>query len=361
MVLCDVMEHAPVRREFRDNLLPEREEVYENLERQVGNTPLYQIKFIEVPSGNRIFAKEEQGNPTGSNFDRVYPHLFRVAERAGYIIPGVTPVIESTTGNAGASFAWAARELGYTDTTVIVHADAPRARVEQIESYGAKVLLAPEGQYGKGNIELLERVLEQDRREKGGHLGENPERLYAVTKIVSEARVPYHRMADEAYEQLRDRQGAEAHYDYFVSVVGSGTYISGMGERLKEINPDIKIIAVEPAESPTVSALMRGEVLEQSEMQHTLFGATPFGLPADKFNINFGIIDGIQQVTTAEWQAMQKLLEKREGKRVGRSSGAELAIAVRLAAQTESANILIAFHDSAWKYSDSYEPDKFKV
>jgi len=339
----------------------ERIEAYKKLNSKVGNTSLYKIRHIKVENKNVIFAKEEFLNPTGSNFDRIYPHLFEEAEKEGFIIPHITPVIESTTGNAGASFAWTAKKLGFNDVTVIIHEDAPKSRIKQIKSYGAKVLFSPAGQYAKGNIELLEKVLEQDKKEKRGKLRENPKRLYAITKILPEARKPYHTLADEAYKQLREKEGKLAHFDYFLSIVGSGAFISGVGERLKQINPKIKIIAIEPSESLALSSLRNGKVLNQEKMSHEIFGAIPFGLPKEKLNIEFNIIDEIKQVSSKEWQKAMIMLKKIEGKEVGRSSAAELAIALKISQNVKNKNFLITFHDPSWKYEDNYEPDKFKV
>lgn len=346
---------------YPEELLPEREKVYEAVEEKVGNTPLYKIEKIEIPNRNNIFAKEEFLNPTESNFDRIYVYLFKEAEKKGYIVPGVTPVVEATTGNAGASFAWTARDLGFNDVTVIIHEDAPKSRIEQIKSYGAKILFSPKGQYTKGYVELLEKVLKEDKEKKGGKIGENPNRLYAVTKILPEAKLPYYKLTDEAIKQLKDSEGESANFDYFLSIVGSGTFISGVGERLKQVNPSIKIIAIEPSESPALSALKEGKILYQEKMPHDMFGAIPFSLPKEKLNINFDIIDEIKQVKSVEWQKIMKLLEEKESKKVGRSSAAELAVALKLTEEVEDKNILIIFHDPAWKYEESYEPEKFKI
>ena len=346
---------------YPEELASEREEVYKRAESKVGNTPLYEIEKIEIPNNNHIFAKEEYLNPTGSNFDRIYPYLFKEAEKKGYIIPGVTPVIEATTGNAGASFAWVARELGFNDVTVIIHEDAPKSRTEQIKSYGAKILFSPKGQYTKGYVELLEKVLKEDKEKKGGKIGENLKRLYAVTKILQEARLPYYKLVDEAYQQLKEKFGEKSNFDYFLSIVGSGTIISGVGKRLKQLSPDIKIIAIEPAESPALSALKEGKILYQEKMPHHMFGAIPFSLPKEKLNINFDIIDEIRKVESNEWQKLMKQLDEKENKKVGRSSAAELAVALELAEEIRNKNILITFHDPSWKYEETYEPEKFKI
>lgn len=196
-----------------------RLERYKRLQARVRRTPIHRIQNILIENANQIFAKEEWRNPTGSSFDRLYPHLFCNAEKEGKIIPGITPVIETTTGNAGASFAWAARELGYSDCTVIIHQDAPEVRIRQIESYGARVVFSPPGQYSKGCVRTLEEILSRDKKIKGGQIGRNYERLYCVTKIDPRAREPYKQLVKEVVEQIQS-------IDYFIGIVGSGTSIS---------------------------------------------------------------------------------------------------------------------------------------
>src|SRR5215212_2380943 len=118
-------------RQVDGQLSSSRREVYAQLHAQITPTPLYRISRIAVPHGNRIWAKEEFHNPTESAFDRVYPGLFQLLEERGSIVPFVTPVIECSLGNAGASFAWTAKQLGYK-ATVITNADTPPARIQQI-------------------------------------------------------------------------------------------------------------------------------------------------------------------------------------------------------------------------------------
>jgi len=344
---------------------PERIKTYESLEQKVGNTPLYEIKKISIPNRNRIFAKEEYLNPTASNFDRVYPYLFRVAEEKEFIVPGVTPVIEASTGNAGASFAWCAKELGYTDATVITHADTPKARVEQIKSYGAKVIFSPAGEFAAGYVRKLEEILAEDKKQKGGKIGKNPKRMYAVTKISSEGKVPFKKYVEEAVKQLANII-ADSHFNFFICAVGSGTMVSGVGEAFKKLGKPTKIIAIETAEVPVVSSLKKHKTLSTKEY-YTLsdipFGLGAPGLPPDKLDIDFNVIDDIQGVKTEEWKNALNMLHQKEHKLVGRTSGAELAIALRMANNISDKIFLITFHDASWKYEDegSYQPERFKV
>ena len=244
-------------------LTEKRKIIYEDLISKSKDTPLYKIIFIPVPNRNKIFAKEEYLNQTGSNFDRIYPYLFMLAEEKGYIVPEITPVIEVTTGNAGAAFAWCAQKLRYKDCTVIIHEDAPKSRIKQIKSLGAKVVFSPAKQYTQGYIPLLEKILRKDKEAKGGKIGKNPKRIYCITKIIPEARLPYYKLAEEATEQLNSTEGENSEFNFFLSIVGSGDFISGVGERLKKINPKIKIVAIEPSESRALSALKEGKILNQ--------------------------------------------------------------------------------------------------
>lgn len=322
-----------------------RIQLYAELEEKVGNTPLYEIKNINIPNGNKIFAKEEYLNPTGSIFDRIYPHLFKIAEEEGKIIPSITPVIEASTGNAGASFAWCARELGYLDCSVIIHEDAPEARIKQIESYGAKIILSPRGQYTKGYVQKLEEILREDKRIKGGRIGENPHRLYCVTKVNPRAREPYEKLVFEVKTKL-------SKVDYFIGAVGSGTSISGIGKYLKMVNPTVKVIAVDPTENPsTYSLKYEGRVLEYEEMPHNVFGGATFGLSLDKLNLDLDLIDEVKLVSKQDREKAFRLLSKFESKEVGRTSCCVFTIARRLAEEVRNKNILICFYDLSWKYS----------
>ncbi len=324
-------------------LTPEREELYEKLGWQIGNTQLYGIKNIEVPNRNKIYAKEEWLNPTSSVFDRLYPWLFQIAEQDGLIFPRITPVIEASTGNAGASFAWSARELGYDDCTVITHADTPKARVEQIQSYGAKIVFSPAGQYAVGYVRELEKILENDKKNKG-KLGEDPTRMYCLTKIVQ------HSIDSPGYQELVDEMLFER-LDYFICGVGSGTTISAIGKNLKQ-DRQIKVIAIEPEYAPVITEFKKGRIANNPE-RIEMFGLGAWGLPPEKLDIDLSVIDDVMLVSDQDWRKGCQLLKEREGKNVGRSSGAAFQTALRLAEKVSDKNILILFADPAWKYEDS--------
>lgn len=325
-------------------LTPDREDVYRTLESQVGNTPLHEVRQVSIPNRNRIYAKEEYKNPTSSTFDRLYPYLFRIAEESGLIVPGITPVIEASTGNAGASFAWCAQKLGY-GATVITHEDTPKARVQQIESYGAKVIFSPAGEYAAGYVKELERILAEDKRGKG-KLGEDSTRMYCLTKIKHGSNAHgFRKLVDEVYQEL-DR------IDYFVCGVGSGTTISSLGIIFKERNPNTQVIAIEPEHSAVITAFKNGRIAELSHLEMIGIGAA--GLPPEKLDINLLVIDDVVLVTNEDWRSGYKLLKESERKEVGRTSCAAFKVALNLSDKIQDKKILILFGDPSWKYTNNY-------
>lgn len=328
----------------------ERQEKYDQLLKAIGDIRLYRIHKVPVPNNNQIFAIEEWLNPTGSIFDRLYPHLFKIAEQEKIIVPGITPVVEVSTGNAGASFAWCAANLGYTDCTVIIHEDAPKYRIEQIRSYGAKIIYSPAGQYAKGYVKKLEEILAEDKRKKGGRIGENPKRLFCVSKINPHSREVYYKLIDNVLNKLNGIV-----IDYFIGVVGSGNSVSGAGRRLKENNKNTKIIVIEPRQTPTLYTLkFQKKMVDFPCMPHEIFGIAPFGLPPEKFNIDLEIIDEIRLIDKDIWKDGCSLLSKSEKKPVGRSSGAVFMSCLEVAKKVKGKNILMIFYDPIWKYDDTY-------
>ena len=329
-----------------ERLNSERERIYNALIEKIGDTPLYKIQNIKIPNNNNIYAKEEYKNPTGSVFDRLYVFLFKDAEERGLIVPGITPVVEASTGNAGAAFAWCARELGYIDCTVITHADTPKSRVKQIKSYGAKVLFSPAGEWAAGYVRELEKILDKDKKSKG-KLGEDPKRMYCVTKIKRGSYSPgYKKLVDEIFKKVEL-------VDYFICGVGSGTTISGIGISLKIKNPDTKVIAIEPEYSQVITEFKKGRIAKLPDKMD-LIGIGAAGLPKEKLDIDLKIIDEITLVSDDDWKKGFNLLKEKEGKDIGRSSCAAFTVALKLSEKINNKNILILFADPSWKYDDDY-------
>jgi cysteine synthase A len=335
---------------------PDRQETYRVLNARVGNTTLHRLNHIEIPNRNRIWVKLEYENPTESAFDRVYPGLFELAEAEGKIAPGITPVIECSTGNAGASFAWVAKELGY-ESHVVIHADSPGARIEQIRRLGASIILSPAGRYGAGYVELLNTILEDDRAVHARNGTDPSSRLYAVTKIVPVARRFHASIAREAVEQLYRATGRN-NFSVFVAAVGSGDLICGVAEELAKLGPRPQVVGMEAAEMPTVSALMRGEVLRSTPLpiEDLMLGVTGTSLPPERLNIDFSLIDDVRGVTVDGWKKAEGILADEEGLFVGRTSAGSLAAALSVCEGLKDADVLTIFFDPRWKYTSDFSP-----
>jgi len=341
----------------KESLDNDRKILYEELKSKIGNTNLYEISKIPIPNGNRIFAKEEYTNPTGTMFDRIYPLLFQYAEESGIVVPGITPVIESSTGNAGAAFAWTARELGIEDYTVIIPEESPKSRVEQIKALGGKIIFSPYETGAIGHVITLEQLLKEDKEKKGGRIGENPNRLYCMTKITPYAKKGYSKLVNEVV--INDA----LQVDLFVGAVASGTSISGIGHYLKQHNHDCRIIAYDPEDWPSISHLKKhGVALSSSEVYHYnpdgIFVSPPLSL--DKMNIDIDLIDDVEVIQKKSWKKVKKELYENENKRVGSSSIGALTAALQVAEKVYEKNILICFYDEEWKYSNEL-PNEYRT
>ena len=146
-------------------LTDDRRALYERLELQVRDTPLYEITHINIPRGCRIFCKEEYRNPTGSHYDRQTVRLLRgFEEDLGRIAPNGRPLAETTTGSSGAAFAWMCLVLGYK-CIVFIPSDMPAARIEQIRSFDADVRFAPERGYIRGLVDAFRTFITEGREE----------------------------------------------------------------------------------------------------------------------------------------------------------------------------------------------------
>jgi len=330
----------------------QRKKAYDDLRRRSGSTSLRQLTHIDIPNNNRIWAKLEFENPTESAFDRVYPGLFQIAELEGRIVPGRTPVIECSTGNAGASFAWTARELGF-ESRVIIHADSPIARIEQIRQLGSELIFSPPGEYGSGYVQLLNTLLEKDRERESDHT----RRLYAITKIAPVARTFHYPIAREVVAQLTAASRVRT-FSALVAAVGSGDLICGVAHELRTLGSNVRIVGMESAEMPTVSALMKGEMLTSKPLpiEDLMLGVTGTNLPPDRLNIDFTLIDEVRGVSISDWKYADRLLKEREGIEAGRTSAGSLAAALSLSLTMENSDIVVIFFDPAWKYGSAFTP-----
>ena len=291
----------------------------------IGNTPLVEVVNIEKKLGLEasVLVKLEYFNPAGSVKDRVARAMIEDAEEKGILKPG-SVIIEPTSGNTGIGLASIAAVKGYrmiltmTDTMSI-------ERRNILKAYGAELVLT-EGAAGmQGAIDRAEELAK-----------EIPD-SFIPGQFVNPANSAMHRKTTGP-EIWRDTDGK---VDYFVAGVGTGGTLTGTGEYLKAQNADIKVIAVEPADSPVLSEGRSGA--------HKLQGIGAGFIPEV---LNTDIYDEIITIESEEAYEAAKLLAKNEGVLVGISSGAALHAAIRLAKRPENKGktIVALLPDTADRY-----------
>lgn len=251
-----------------------RRRKYAELSSKVGKTPLHVITphtySFEQESPHRIFAKAEFENPTESHYDRVYVPLIRTLEEEGRITPGETPLIETTSGNAGASFAWVCREMGY-DATVIIPDNLPEGRIRDITQYGPTIRTTPGEDYVRGAADELKRVLTIENKER---------KAQGLPKFWSPNHSQDMRSAQLlepiAKEILDETQGTLI--DYLILAAGNGASILGPARVFRERSPQTKIIAWEPlASGAAFDMIYSGRYqelyrIEPGTLEHNMYG-----------------------------------------------------------------------------------------
>ena len=299
--------------------------IYSSVDQLVGRTPLMELGRLMELGGlkARLLAKLEFMNPAGSVKDRVALSMINDAEEKGLLKPGGC-IIEPTSGNTGIGLAAIAASRGYQ--AIIVMPDSmSRERQLLMTAYGAQLVLTP-GKLGmQGAIEEAQRIQ-----------AENPGSIIAG-QFENPANPAAH-IATTGPEIWADTDG---NVDIFVAGVGTGGTITGIGRYLKEKNPNVKIIAVEPAGSPLLSGGVAGP--------HGLQGIGANFVPKI---LDTGVYDEIIPVTEAQAYAAGRLLGHREGVLAGISSGAALHAAMEVAKRPENAgkNLVVLLPDTGERY-----------
>ncbi len=320
------------------------------LRQRIGDTPLYEIRRIPIPNGNRIFAKEEWRNPSGSHYDRIYHTLFSALEAEGKISRGRTRLIETSSGCAGASFAWFCKELGYS-ATVVVPADLPPSRIEAIKRHGATIVSSPAGKYMAGAVVTLRELLDCDK-----HQAAMPDqRLYCLDHSRNFRSVTaMYAVAREVKRQLRGTP-----VDFFVGACGNGASLIGIGDEFKRISPGIRVVACDPAEAPVAFVRRYPGKYEPPyghdpcPRQHNVFGTGAWGIrfPFLEEPLFSEVIDEAYIVEAHEWQKALSLLHTKEQQLVGRSTALTLAVAIKISERVSNCTFVIPFYDSFETYS----------
>jgi len=293
-----------------------------NITETVGNTPL--VKLEKIKTRANIFVKIESFNPLGSVKDRVALFMINEAEKDGRLKPGGT-VVEASSGNTGIGLASICAARGHKlILTMPDNVSVERRMI--LKALGAELELTPGAQGMRGAIA---RALEIISSEKNA--------FYAA-QFDNPANPEAHRRTTGP-EILR--QMGEKTIDFFVAAAGTGGTITGAGEVLKKANPKIKIIAVEPSDSPVLSGGKAGP--------HKIQGIGPGFVPKI---LNVKIIDEIIQVSEGEAFLYARMLAAEEGIFAGISSGAAVFAAVKISEREENAgkNIVTILPDDGARY-----------
>ncbi|MBQ3604395.1 MAG: cysteine synthase A [Clostridia bacterium] len=299
--------------------------VYKSIDELIGKTPMLRLERIEKRFGLKaeIYAKLEYFNPAGSVKDRVGLSMIEDAEMNGRLKSG-SVIIEPTSGNTGIGIAAVAVAKGYR-AIIVMPETMSEERRRMMKAYGAELVLTDGAKGMSGAIEKANELAAEIPGSMVAGQFENP----------ANAAAHYKTTGPEIYA---DMQGD---IDYFVSAVGTGGTITGTGEYLKEQNPDIKIVAVEPENSPVLSKGVAGT--------HKIQGIGAGFVPKV---LNTSIIDEIITVSDEDAFSTGNLIGKTEGFLAGISSGAALKAAIEIAKREENAGkkIVVLLPDGGDRY-----------
>lgn len=299
--------------------------IYESVTELIGGTPLLHVKkyAAQIGAEAEIIAKLEYFNPAGSVKDRIANAMIDEAEKAGKLKAG-SVIIEPTSGNTGIGLAAIAAAKGYRIILTMPETMSVERR-NLLKAYGAELVLTDGSKGMKGAIA------------KAAELAEEMEDAFIPSQFENPANPATHR-ATTAPEIWNDTDGK---VDIFVAGVGTGGTVTGIGEYLKEKNPDIKVVAVEPAASPVLSRGTAGP--------HKIQGIGAGFVPD---TLNTEIYDEILTVENEEAFAAGRAFAKAEGVLVGISSGAALHAAGVLAKRPENKgkNIVVLLPDTGDRY-----------
>ena len=304
--------------------------IYDNILQTIGRTPVIKINKL-APSHVDMYVKVEAFNPMASVKDRLAYSVILDAERRGVLKPGQT-VIESTSGNTGIALAMVCAVRGYPFVAVMADSFSIERR-KLMRAFGAKVILTPAAERGKGMV-----VKAEELAEKHG--------WFLANQFENEANPAFHRntTGPEILSDFADRQ-----LDYWVSGYGTGGTITGTGEILKAARPNIKIIATEPEAAP----LLQNKDWNGDNWQpHKIQGWVP-DFVADVFNRD--VYDEVISVSDDDAKNVALDLAQQEGIFCGLSAGATFATALKVAeTAAEGSSILAMLPDTGERYLSTY-------
>jgi cysteine synthase A len=288
-----------------------------------GNTPLVRLNRVTEGAGAEVVAKLEYYNPGSSVKDRLGIAIVNAAEESGELKPGGT-IVEATSGNTGIALSLVGAARGY-NVILAMPASMSKERRVLLKAFGAQLVLTDPAGGMKNAVAEAERIV-----------AETPGAILAK-QFANEANAAIHR-ATTAEEIWRDTDGK---VDIFVAGVGTGGTITGVGQVLKERNPDVKIVAVEPSASPLLSEGTPGPAKIQ--------GIGPNFVPPV---LDTEVFDEVVTVEFEDAIATARDLAAKEGLLVGMSCGAATWAAVQLARRPENAGkrIVVVLPDTGERY-----------
>lgn len=303
--------------------------IAKNLTELIGNTPLLELSNVgrKHQLQGKVIAKLEYFNPASSVKDRIGYAMIKDAEEKGLLKPG-SVIVEPTSGNTGVGLAFAAAALGYKLIITLPESFSVERR-KLLAALGAELVLTPSNEGMAGAIKRAEEIAASTPGAFLPQQFENPANPAVHKRTTAE-------------EIWRDTNGE---VDVFVAGVGTGGTISGVGEVLKQKNSEVRIVAVEPADSPVLSG---GE-----RRPHQIQGIGAGFVPG---NFNREVVDEIITVSNQDAINTSRELAKSEGLLVGISSGAAAHAAMQLAARPEyqGKNIVVLLPDSGERYLSTH-------
>ncbi len=296
--------------------------LHKDITELIGRTPLVRLNRLSPVGGSTIYGKVEFFNPGGSVKDRICLNMIDEAERLGALKPGGT-IVEPTSGNTGIGLALVAAVRGYK-LILVMPESMSMERASLLSSYGAQLVLTPAWEGMKGAIREAESIIAQ-----------NPS-YFMPDQFSNPANPAMHKKttAIEIHEAL------DGKIDAFVAAVGTGGTITGCGELFKERNPNVQVIAVEPAGSAVLSGGEPGP--------HKIQGIGAGFVPKV---LNQAILDRVMTVTDDEAYQTAKQLSKKEGLLVGISAGANVFAAQKVAQELgPGKNVVTILCDTGERY-----------
>jgi cysteine synthase len=282
----------------------------------IGNTPLVELPNISPKSGLRIFAKLEGNNPTGSVKDRIAKYMVAQAEADGTLTRDKV-ILEPTSGNTGISLAMVGALKGY-QVEVVMPENVSAERAQLLMAFGAKVHYSDGALGTNGSILIAQEMAAKDAN-------------YFMPFQYGNKANPLAHYETTGMEIIRDLPDV----DVFVAGLGTGGTLMGVGRRLKEHNPNVRVVAAAPEADDLIQGLRS---LEEGFIPPIL---------------DLSLLDARMMISSEEAFAMTSELLRREAVFAGVSSGAVVACAMRVAQRMEKGNIVCLLADGGWKYLSS--------